>query len=64
MENSTKAPQDIKNTITILYTSPLSGTWPKELKSSSPRDICTHIHYSIIYDNQEVEVSVHHEMNG
>ena len=41
MENSMEFPQEIKNRTTVWSSNPTSGLYPKEMKPTSQRDICT-----------------------
>ena len=39
----------------MIQQTPLLGIYSKDLKVESQRDICTHVHSSIIHNSQEVE---------
>ena len=58
MENSTEVPQDIKNRATIWSSNSTSGYLSKETKNTnSKRYMSSHVHFSIIYESQDMEIT-------
>lgn len=55
-ENSMELPQKINHRTTICFSNSTSGYYMKEMKTLSRRDICIYVHWSIIYNSQEMEI--------